>query len=160
MTVLALDLGSNMGWAVSESHQPVTPGNIAFGTQHFNPKGRTEGAGMRYFRFQSWLNEMARSASNPISAVYFEDVRARQPSVKADHAYGGFLATLTAWCEHHKIPYLGVYVGEIKKSATGKGNAKKEKMVFAAQMLGFDVSDDNAADAILLLKYALETHVN
>ncbi len=30
---------------------------------------------------------------------------------------------LTAWCEHHNIPYQGVPVGTIKKHATGKGNA-------------------------------------
>ena len=53
--------------------------------------------------------------------------------VDAAHAYGGFMAHLTAWCEHHNIPYAGVPVGTIKKHATGKGNASKDLMIGAAK---------------------------
>ena len=39
---------------------------------------------------------------------------------------------------------------EIKKFATGKGNANKQAMVDAAIALGYDPEDDNEADAIHL----------
>ena len=43
----------------------------------------------------------------------------------AAHVYGGFLATLTSWCEQRAIAYQGVPVGTIKRFITGKGNADK-----------------------------------
>ena len=70
---------------------------------------------------------------------------------------GGLLATLTAWCEHHNIPYQGVPVGTIKKHATGKGNAGKTEVMDAMRALGHPVSDDNEADALALLHWALDT---
>jgi Holliday junction resolvasome RuvABC endonuclease subunit len=89
--------------------------------------------------------------------VYFEEVR-RHASTDSAHVYGGLLATLTAWCEHHKIPYQGVPVGTIKKHATGKGNAGKDEMVKAMQALGHPVTDDNEADALAILHWSLEQH--
>ena len=55
--------------------------------------------------------------------------------VDAAHVYGGLMATLTAWCEHHNVPYEGVQVGTIKKHATGKGNADKPAMLAAVQAI-------------------------
>jgi Holliday junction resolvasome RuvABC endonuclease subunit len=88
--------------------------------------------------------------------VYFEEVR-RHVGVDAAHAYGGFLAHLTAWCEHHQIPYQGVPVGTIKKHATGKGNAVKAAMMAAVRAKGFLPVDDNEADALALLLWAMAT---
>jgi hypothetical protein len=105
-------------------------GHITSGSESFKP-GRFEGGGMRYLRFKRWLTEVKQCGSDGIDAVYFEEVR-RHAGVDAAHAYGGFLAHLTAWCEHHQIPYQGVPVGTIKKHATGKGNAGKAAMIAAA----------------------------
>jgi Holliday junction resolvasome RuvABC endonuclease subunit len=91
-----------------------------------------------------------------LDAVYFEEVR-RHVGVDAAHAYGGFLAHLTAWCEHHQIPYQGVPVGTIKKHATGKGNADKAAMMAAVRAKGFLPADDNEADALALLLWAMAT---
>ena len=79
--------------------------------------------------------------------------------VDAAHAYGGFMAHLTAWCEHHQIPYQGIPVGTIKKHATGKGNASKDEMIAAARQLGHSPADDNEADALALLAYARSLEV-
>lgn len=80
------------------------------------------------------------------------DVRelAARVGVDAAHAYGGFMGQLTAWCEHHQIPYEGIPVGTIKKHATGKGNAGKEEMIASVQARGHQPVDDNEADAIAL----------
>lgn len=137
---LALDLGTNTGWAICRD------GVTASGTASFKV-GRYEGGGMRYMRFQRWLDEMARDG---LDSVYFEEVR-RHAGTDAAHVYGGLLATLTAWCEHHGIPYQGIPVGTIKKHATGKGNANKEAMIAAAVARGFAPVDDNEADALALL---------
>jgi len=66
------------------------------------------------------------------------------------------MGQLTAWCEHHQIPYEGVPVGTIKKHATGKGNASKDQMIQAMQARNHSVVDDNEADALALLYWAIE----
>ena len=65
---------------------------------------------------------------------------------------------LTAWCEHHNIPYQGVPVGTIKKHATGKGNAGKDEMIAAIRARGHTPGDDNEADALALLHWAIAQH--
>jgi hypothetical protein len=120
-TILALDLGTTTGWALRGSDGHITSGSESFRPQRF------EGGGMRFLRFKRWLTESS-SPATASTALHFEEVR-RHVSTDAAHAYGGFLATLTAWCEHHQIPYQGVPVGTIKKHATGKGNAGKDDVI-------------------------------
>jgi len=55
------------------------------------------------------------------------------------------------------VPYQGVPVGTIKKISTGKGNANKAAMMVAARERGFSPADDNEADAIAILLWAVET---
>ena len=148
-TILALDLGTRTGWAMQH-----LDGTITSGTEQFKPQ-RFEGGGMRFLRFKRWLNDLY-AASQHINAVFFEEVR-RHAGVDAAHAYGGFMGHLTAWCEHHNIPYQGVPVGTIKKHATGNGNASKEEMIAATIKRGLKVADDNEADALALLYWAIET---
>ena len=148
-TILALDLGTTTGWALRDR-----TGRITSGSQSFKPQ-RFEGGGMRYLRFGRWISEIQTSVSE-LQFLYFEEVR-RHASTDAAHAYGGFLATLTAWCEHHGVPYQGVPVGTIKKHATGKGNASKDQMIGAVRLRGHAPADDNEADAIALLHWAIET---
>jgi Holliday junction resolvasome RuvABC endonuclease subunit len=147
--VLALDIGQKTGWAVRN-----TDGAIASGTVEFKPT-RWEGGGMIYLRFRAWLQEVDETAGG-IGAVYFEEVRSHR-GVAAAHAYGGFLAHLTAWAEAIKIPYAGVPVGTIKRHVTGKGNADKDAVIAAVRALGFEPVDDNEADALALLDWALKT---
>jgi hypothetical protein len=149
MVVLSIDLGTTTGWAM----KPLD-GQIAHGFASFKP-GRFEGGGMRYLRFKRWLSELKGIATD-IHTVYFEEVR-RHAGVDAAHVYGGLLATLTAWCEHQNIPYQGVPVGTIKRHATGKGNASKEEVICAMRALGHPVADDNEADALALLHWAIDT---
>src|SRR3712207_6227096 len=105
--VLALDLGTSTGWALRGRD-----GGITSGTMAFRP-GRFEGGGMRYLRFAGWLAEIAMRAHG-VQRVVFEEVR-RHAGTDAAHVYGGFLGTLTSWCEEHRIPYEGVPVGTIKR---------------------------------------------
>ncbi|MEY3740438.1 MAG: hypothetical protein RLZZ192_1114 [Pseudomonadota bacterium] len=147
-TILALDLGTTTGWGLAE-----VDGRITSGSQSFKPQ-RFEGGGMRFLRFKRWLTDI-KQCSSDINLIVFEEVR-KHAGVDAAHAYGGFMGQLTAWCEHHQIPYEGVPVGTIKKHATGKGNASKEQMIQAMQARNHSVADDNEADALALLYWAIE----
>ena len=149
-SILALDLGSTTGWAVRTARC-----RILHGTAEFRPS-RYEGGGMRYLRFGKWLDQTL-DITGGIDAVYFEEVR-RHIGTDAAHTYGGFLAALTSWCEAKGIAYQGVPVGTIKRFATGKGNADKQAMIAAVRERGFEPGDDNEADAIAILLWALDTH--
>ena len=148
-TILALDLGTTAGWAIQDHD-----GLITSGTASFRP-GRYDGGGMRHLRFTNWLTEIDR-LSGPIEAIYFEEVR-RHAGTDAAHVYGGLMATLETWAELRGVPYQGVPVGTIKRHATGKGNAPKQAMIAAARARGYSPADDNEADAIAILHWALET---
>ena len=101
------------------------------------------------------LTEVKQLARH-LDTVFVEEVR-RHAGVDAAHAYGGFLAHVTAWCEHHAIPYEAVPVGTIKRHVTGKGNANKDAVITAVTARGYAPADDNEADAIALLLWAMET---
>jgi Holliday junction resolvasome RuvABC endonuclease subunit len=147
--VLALDLGTTTGWAMR-----LADGTVVSGTMAFRP-GRYEGGGMRFLRFRSWLDELLCRTSS-VAAIYFEEVR-RHAGTDAAHVYGGFLAHLAAWCEQKRMPYQGVPVGTIKRHVAGKGNADKQAVIAAVKARGFAPADDNEADAVALLLWAVET---
>ena len=144
-TLLAIDLGTTTGWAARADDRLVS-GVVAFTPARF------EGGGMRYLRFRRWLTELGQTLGG-IEEIAFEEVR-RHQGVDAAHAYGGFMATLTAWAEHHDIPYSGVPVGTVKKFIAGKGNANKDQVVAAVKALGHDPQDNNEADAIAILLWS------
>ena len=146
--ILALDLGTTTGWASRIG------GIVHSGTVSFRPS-RYDGGGMRYLRFQRWLDALAHDGGG-LGTIYFEEVR-RHAGTDAAHLYGGFLATLTSWCEREQVAYQGVPVGTIKRFATGKGNAGKDAVLTAIRMRGYQPADDNEADAIALLLWAIET---
>ncbi len=151
MSILALDLGTTTGWALMGAD-----GQITSGSQSFKPQ-RFEGGGMRFLKFKRWLTDV-KQCSTSIDLVVFEEVR-KHIGVDAAHAYGGFMGQLTAWCEHHQIPYEGIPVGTIKKHATGKGNAGKEEIIASVQARGHQPVDDNEADAIALVYLACDRQI-
>ena len=148
-SLLCLDLGTFTGFALRTGD-----GAIVSGTVSFKPS-RYDGGGIRYLRFRAWLDSMAQDAAG-IGAVHYEEIR-RHLSTDAGHVFGGLLATLTAWCEQNAIPYQGVPVGTIKRFIAGRGNADKQAVIAAVRARGFRPADDNEADAIAILLWAIET---
>jgi Holliday junction resolvasome RuvABC endonuclease subunit len=146
--LLAIDLGAATGWALRTRDDHITSGTMEFRND------RWQSGGMRFLRFRRWLTE-TKHAANGIDHVVYEQVR-RHIGTDAAHAYGGWLAILTAWCEHHEIQYEGVPVGTIKRFATGKGNAGKDAVIAAIKARGFRPADDNEADALAILLWAID----
>lgn len=145
--MLALDLGTTTGWAIRGSDGLITSGTVSF------RPSRYDGGGMRYLRFTNWLTELDQ-LSGPIAAIWFEEVR-RHVGTDAAHVYGGLMATLTAWAELRGVPYQGVPVGTWKRSVCRKGNANKAAVIAAMKSRGFNPSDDNEADALGILHWAI-----
>jgi crossover junction endodeoxyribonuclease RuvC len=144
MRALGLDLGTHLGYALSDN------GALASGEWDLSQK-RHEGNGMRFIRFRKYLNDIGK-----VDVIYYEEV-ARHLGTDAAHVYGGLLAQLFVWCDENNVPYKGIPVGTIKKCATGKGNANKDAMIRAAQQ-SFPsqlVETDNQADALWILETGL-----
>lgn len=148
-TILALDLGTTAGFALRAADTAITSG-----TAVFRPD-RWQSGGMKFLRFKRWLTEIKNQAGG-IDLVVYEQVR-RHAGVDAAHAFGGWLAILTSWCDHHDIQYQGAPVGTIKRFIAGKGNADKAAVIAAVRERGFNPADDNEADAIAILLWAIET---
>ena len=56
----------------------------------------------------------------------------------------------------HRLP--GRPVGTIKRFIAGKGNADKTAVIEAVRARGFNPADDNEADAIAILLWAIDTN--
>ena len=145
LRILGIDPGTHCGWAIVECDDTgPEPRLVVCGTLLLN-ESRFSGAGMRFLRLKRALMEIL--TEEEIDAVGFEEVR-RHRGTAAAHVYGGIVATIQTVCEELSIPYDGIPVGTVKRSATGKGNASKEMMLDAARTrLGAETDDFDSADA-------------
>lgn len=145
--ILAIDLGNEFGWAIKQS---VT---IDSGWERLiTGKCKT---GKKFQLFDYWTRELNNIE---LSKIYYEDVR-RHNGLYAARAYCGYLAVLQTYAYKRGIECEGIGVGQIKKFWTGNGRATKEMMIKEANKRGFDVDNDNQADALALLHYALKNGV-
>ncbi len=145
MNILALDLGTRTGWAVAENDRTES------GVQVFDVK-RGESPGMRYLRFNCWLEDVAAGRWKP-DVIVFEQAHHRGGA--ATGVAAGFSTRVLEFCARYGIEHPSVHTATLKKFATGKGNADKGAMVEEARKrFGPDLEDDNEADALWLLEYA------
>lgn len=145
--VLALDLGTRLGWALADADGAIRAGSRRLDARDGEPVGQ------RYVRLGRFLTVLAEEAQG-LAAVYYEAVCAHKGTLAA-HRYGAFEGTLQAWCALADLSPTPVPVGTIKRSATGSGRASKEAVLAAMRARGFAPADDNEADALALLLWAL-----
>ena len=146
ITILALDLGSKTGFAVRRSD-----GGVVHGTERFMQRN-SWAAGQRWLNFRAWLSRQI--VEHGATVIAYEDVK-NHTAIYAAHVYGGFLAHLECVAAQHRVELRPVGVGTVKKAWTGSGSAKKDKMIAQAQARGFKVVDDNDADALAVLDWAV-----
>lgn len=144
MNILALDCATRLGWATLDRN-----GDIQSGLQVFDLK-RGESAGMRWLRFTAWLHEMHKIDS--YNVIAYEQAHHRGGAATAVGV--GFTTCIDQFAAFAKIETMPVHTATVKKHATGKGNADKAAMIAAARVRGWNVSDDNVADALFILDFA------
>lgn len=147
ITILALDLGTKLGWAIRGRD-----GRIMHGTEVFTPRASWS-PGQRWLRARSFLADLI--TRHQAHAIAYEDVK-RHAGTDAAHAYGAFLCLVQMAADSHRATLMPVGVGTIKKHWTGKGNADKDAMVAQARARGFKPADDNSADALAILHWAVD----
>ena len=149
MSALALDLSTMLGFAILRAD-----GRIESGRVDLHPKAK-EGPGVRWTRFNAWLVDTKNV--HDVDRIAYEEIVGQMPGqVLASQIYGGFVAILQRFAEHHRIPCHGINVSTVKKRWTGSGNANKAAMIARCKALGFKPVDDNEADAIALLHVQLD----
>lgn len=145
MKILALDPATKFGFAHSCGIS---------GTWDLSVR-RDESAGMRLIRLRGKLAEIGGSVG--IDLLVFEAAR-HAASNGALIVQTEFQSVVKVYCADNGIEYRGYSPSEIKKHATGKGNASKEMMLAEARRRWPDKRmDDNEADALLLLDLAQST---
>lgn len=139
--ILAIDPASMLGWATSNGH---------YGTWDLRTR-KDESIGMKLLRLEAKLEEM--HALIGCTVVAYE--RAAGMHKASIMHQSKLIAIIEQWCERKGVQYRAFSATEIKKFATGKGNAGKPAMVKAAQEnLGYTGADDNIADALWILQLA------
>jgi len=147
MKILALDQASNCGWCCS---------NDLYGCWDLNTR-KDESSGMKMIRFRSKLKEVVESEN--IELVVYERVAGFHKN-SIIHA-SKMVAIIETFCEENGIAYIAYSATEIKKFATGKGNANKEAMIqAAASKYGYEGKNDNEADAIHIYHLAQSLYKN
>lgn len=148
--ILALDLATTCGWAVS-ANGVITSGSQCFTRYHGSKSRPQDHLGMPYSQFRNWLADKLHT-DKPDQIAYEEVMR--WGGASAAHCFGGFRGImLDLACRYNGIPCFGYVPTAIKKYWAGKGNADKDDMV-AATLLKYpnlDLSDDNEADALAIL---------
>lgn len=151
MHVLALDIGSRCGWAHSAGYS---------GTWDLSVR-RDESSGMRLVRLEGKLLELCRTLG--VELIAFEasrQIRHGRAVAVLGEIQGlvkSFCHRYTSRCEAYDKPdgcgieYLGRSPAEIKKHATGKGNADKAAVLAAARARWPQVASEDEADALWLL---------
>lgn len=135
MNILALDIATKTGWKTETSS----------GVWNLKPN-RGESEGMRVVRFKSKVRELIELEN--IQLISYERPSGmHKASIMVASEMVGVLKDL---CIENNINLACYSASEIKKFATGKGNANKDLMIQSAIALGFSPADDNEADAIHL----------
>lgn len=135
--ILALDIATKTGWCTKTSS----------GVWDLKPN-RGESTGMRLVRFKAKVKELI-DLENITLVAYERPAGLHKSSIMVASEMVGVLMDL---CIEKGVEYASYSAQEIKKFATGKGNSGKPEMIQAAKDLGYNVIDDNHADAIHLYR--------
>lgn len=134
-TVLALDLGTNLGWCMRQAD-----GRFISGVTKLE-KLKHRGEGFQFLRFRQFLVQADQHLGGITDLVYEKKTfvaRGKGPNggaqgFKAAELYGAWWGVLTGWCEYKQIRYHPVAVQTMKKSAAGHGHAKKWQVAEACE---------------------------
>lgn len=166
MRILALDLGTQLGWAtlhtglgamgVGELTDAGTIVLAGAGDLKFAKKTRLDRRlDIRIKAFADWLWESPKN-----DWIIFEDVKFASSQAQA-HLWASFRGIVWGYAAITGTKTECLDTSKLKLWTTGNGGAKKEAMRIAARTRWPDLVcleyDDNAIDALCLLQWARET---
>lgn len=118
--------------------------------------GTRESQGMKWLRFESKLKKFLTDNDIQIIAYELPAGRNINPIIHSSK----LIAIIEKSCVEMEIEYVEFSAGEVKKFATGNGNANKVMMKeYAKKLWNYEGDDDNEADALHIL-HLLKAKVN
>jgi Holliday junction resolvasome RuvABC endonuclease subunit len=148
VNILALDPATHCGFA----HSCGISGTWDLSTR------RDESKGMKLIRLRGKLTELLKDC--PFELCVFEAARFSGPmTAGALVVQSEIQGVIKLWAEDNHIEYRGFSPSEVKKQATGKGNANKDKMISAARKKWpkVQIESHDQADALWVLDLAKAT---
>ncbi len=146
--ILALDISLRTGFAYGAEAD-----NIRFGMRGFTAVEPDNAVRGRMFR--QWLCELMTEIE-PQELVIERPILFQGARSGATELLIGLAWEADRAAELRNIPRRRVAPITIKKFITGNARAKKPEVIAAVKARGFNVLDDNSADAVALLLYAME----
>ena len=136
MNKLALDLGNNMGYAIS-INDDITGGCLKI------KKNKMD--------FYRWLYEQCDSYD--IDQIFYEEITfiPKQNGKKATELYGFFRHAIESICLEKNILLTPIKLATIRKCFVGSIYAKKEHVLRLLKLEGYEFEDHNQADAMACL---------
>lgn len=147
MKLIAFDIGSHMAAA----HNGAGNDDRRVTVEVFKGDRVTRAAATALWLRETFARLEARWG--PFDAVAYERPFARGQA--ATRALWGIAGLIDAEATNAGMAVLDFTPAEIKEYAAGKGNADKDAMTFAAQMLGYLGEDEHEADTWCLLDYCI-----
>jgi Holliday junction resolvasome RuvABC endonuclease subunit len=142
-TFLALDPGTKCGWARSRE------GETTFGVWSLAPKDGIVGS--RYAALDAHLTRVHAQSALDIIAIE----QAHHRGGRATEYALGYLAVVHLWAYRRAVEVVVAHASAVKRHATGHGDANKREMVAAAAARWNYCADDNEADALWILDWAI-----
>lgn len=152
MRILAIDPGESCGWATNSAENCPINKTADSGVWSFKLK-RDENFAYKLINFERELINQIKTRD--INLVVFERVSGHHAAAVMSHSK--FVAIIEVYCTRNGLPFKGYSATELKKFATGNGNAGKLLMIKSAiRKFGYKGNRDDEADAICLLNLAIK----
>lgn len=157
--ILAIDIGSHLGWASYCHVTGVTAGTLVLagaGDLKYAKKIRMDRRlDIRVNALSLWLE------TQPVDLLVWEDVRWVSSQAQG-HLWGSMRGVLWSFAARRNVQTDCLDTGKLKLYATGSGAADKPAMEAAVRRRWPELAqpgyDDNTYDALALLKWAQETY--
>ena len=152
MAVLVLDIATKLGWAVHRGPGCPIPDSGVLSIKQSDD----ESDSARLLNLWRLLNQF-KNTYIEIEHVFYEKGISFGRHGKATQVMHRLFGVLELWCALHEIPLDSVNPSTLKKFSTGDGRAEKLDMIIVARRRwpGVSVYDDNQADALMVLSWAM-----
>lgn len=147
--LVGLDLATNTGWASAPPD-----GLLKFGTKTMPSTGDDIGRFLKDYK--DWL-EAFLGVETPAVVVFEAPILRNGRTHPTTARKLMCLAGLTELvCREMDIPVMEANLATVKKQFTGNGHAEKDDMLAAAKRWGWNVRNDNEADACAVWFYGVQ----
>lgn len=156
MKILALDLGSNMGFASGLNEKITKHGVHDFSKRVDNDSKATAFSNESFASFFNWLHPLVKHVDTVVCEKPNVYGTGKFSSFHAMRVLFGMYGIVQAVCGGWEKALIPVSATTIKKFWTDDGRADKNKMILHAANRGFSLKDHNECDAIAIYTYYQE----